>query len=105
MNQEIKQKLQQAATEFGKLCDPNNETIEKQADLRFGFLRGAQTILENPHEWGLVHPHSQKLAEEVLAMESQLAKYREALERIIGLTEDHPDYEYFNKIAKEVLKQ
>lgn len=76
MNQEIKTKLQQAADKFAPIA---NECYEDNA----GFLAGAKTILENPGEWGLVHPHSQKLAEEVLAMESQLTKYREALERIL----------------------
>ena len=33
------------ATEYAKLCDPLNQTIEKQADIRWGFIAGFKQAL------------------------------------------------------------
>lgn len=32
--------LEQKANKYGEKCDPCNETLEKQADIRQGFKRG-----------------------------------------------------------------
>lgn len=33
-----------SVTDFLKLCDPKNKTLEKQADLRFGFIKGVEKV-------------------------------------------------------------
>lgn len=37
-----KEEIEQAANEFAKRCDPLNQTLEKQADVRLGFKAGAE---------------------------------------------------------------
>lgn len=32
--------LEEKANKYGKLCDPCNETLEKQADIRQGYKKG-----------------------------------------------------------------
>lgn len=110
MTQEIKERLEQAAETAWEQDQKTNPSPVNPHAYVYGYKAGAQTILENPSEWGLVHPHSQKLAEEVLATESQLAKYREALERIIQQHDQNiPDSCSLARglavIAKEALKQ
>ena len=34
--------IEKEASKFHKSCDPDNQFLEKQADLRFGFIEGAQ---------------------------------------------------------------
>jgi len=36
----MEQSNENAADEFAKRCDPLNQTLEKQADIRMGFLAG-----------------------------------------------------------------
>lgn len=79
------------------LCDPNNEPLDEV------YVGEKTAIYSAMREYA--DQQNAELRKRVKELQSQLSKYREALERIIGLTEDHPDYEYFNKIAKEVLKQ
>lgn len=107
MNQEIQIKIEQEVKAYTTAYIHNygqhiGDIVKRD------FISIYQNILENPAEWGLVHPHSQKLAEEVLAMESQLAKYREALGRIAN-EDDEPlgDVGIVEAkwIAKEALKQ
>lgn len=104
MTQKIKERLEQAAETAWEQDQKTNPSPVNPYAYVYGFKAGAQTILENPQDWGLTYPHSQKLAEEVLAMESQLTKYREALERIAN----DPTC-YFELcvrlLAKEALKQ
>lgn len=91
MTQEIKDKLEQVADEYWNKHD---------GIAAIDFKAGAQTILENPHEWRL-HPEGsvKEMGKLVMKLQSQLAKYREVLGRIekgeIG----------YKKIAKEALKQ
>lgn len=117
MNQEIKDKLQQAAdksTEKGYSSEHPAKWHYKD-----GFTNGAQTILENPSEWGLVEKRLvdagiQLRIETIKTCEethSQNEKYKEVLERIIVESEDNEQVDWMYvaenmvEIAKEALKQ
>lgn len=115
MNQEIKLKLEQAAD---AIFDVPGYAFEKcDYARRKGFMQGAQHILENPSEWGLVSKGSFNRKEffrktwrgGAAKAESQLAKYREVLEKIVNQFEDFDPTPYrevvMYKIAKEALKQ
>ena len=105
MNQEIKQKLEQAAAYHqGSGLD---------------FMVGAQTILENPQEWGLFTEseilesqkslaeaygfHNKKFNSALIEARREAAKYRQALERIAEYDFDTKRVS-FHTIAKEALK-
>jgi|GEM_PF-2921557 len=128
MNQEIKQKLEQAAI---KSADRDQVMYyPARASYFDGFTAAAQTILENPGEWGLVpkaqHDHYMakytslvewydklmgtpceqvRHRQEIESMQSQLTKYREALERIANTYSGSPDTDGLIEIADEALKQ
>lgn len=101
MTQEIKQRLEQSAS---------NDTggyYKQQA-----FIRGAQTILENPHGWGLADMDEITQAHlRYFKSVRKATKYREALERIIVEAEDNEkvDWRYIAEnmveIAEKALKQ
>lgn len=89
MTQEIKDRLEQAADALfehkGYSFTPCDYAMRK------GFLAGAQTILENPSEYGL--EYSTQTFKDALAaasqhamenelLKSQLTKYREALDKV-----------------------
>ena len=40
------EEINKKATDYGQLADPLNQTLEKQADIRMGFIGGAQWMLE-----------------------------------------------------------
>lgn len=94
MTQEIKDKLKRTAEQDGSVTE-------------YSFIKGAQTILDNPEEWGLVEKRLvdagiQLRIETVKTCEEthlQNEKYREALERILQ-GNCSPII-----IAKEALKQ
>lgn len=104
MTQEIKLKLEQATAHY--------DTSDYDAcNHKIGFLAGAQTILENPQEWDLFTAEQiveqrnlyrgqvDKIIAEYDDLKSQLAKYKEALERILQ-GNCSPTL-----VAKEALKQ
>lgn len=123
MTQEQQTKLEQLASDYGNRCMSTASTD--------GFEAGAQTILENPGEWGLcqkddvakertkwvkAYSHNDKeknsalmhQVNEIEELQSQLTKYRKALERIERTEVSDLDKfrpERFWKIAKEALKQ
>ncbi len=126
MTQEIKLKLEQATDALfehkGYSFTPCDYAMRK------GFLKGAQTILENPAEWGLcsleIHKQAVKtfdkitmdaitaereIVDERNRLQSQLAKYREVLEAIKSECDpNNPTHEKIWRIAfnatKEALK-
>lgn len=105
MTQEIKDKLEQAAIQYGRAGKLVNEC--------YPFMDGAQTILENPIEWGLCSLEVLEATSVSVGkawadnerLKSQLAKYREVLEHLERFTSDNPDYEFINHRLKEALKQ
>lgn len=129
MNQEIKDKLEQAAETAWEQDQQTNPTPVNPYAYVYGFKAGAETILENPGEWGLVpkaqHDHYMtkytslvewydrlmgtpceqvRHQQEIESLQAQNDRYRKALEDvIIRLGED----KRFNalSIAKEALKQ
>lgn len=40
------EQIQEQAEKYAKLCDPLNQTLEKQADVRQGFIAGAKWMQE-----------------------------------------------------------
>jgi len=125
MNQEIKQKLEQAAGQ--RYPDWYTEYDEGRAYR--GYLAGAQTILENPGEWGLVpkaqHDHYMakytslvewydrlmgtpceqvRHQQEIESLQAQNERYRKALEDVIIRLEEDKRFNALS-IAKEALKQ
>lgn len=107
MNQEIKERLEQAMRKQFTL------KASKDKVRRIAYFSGAQTILENPGEWGLISLNESNIlfADNMDLVKSETAKYREALERIVNTsTVDAIAYplqtvsEFYN-IAKEALKQ
>lgn len=115
MNQEIKDRLEQAAAAKYTLVTEQNY-----------WIAGAQTILENPGQWGLIDEMLfrglsnsceswvnkwAKKNEECRMLQSQLTKYKQALERIVSeSTENERDYdavlavEGCRVIAEEALR-
>lgn len=83
MNQEIKQKLEQAAENYaGEI-----KIVTEHVKVYNAYFDGAQTILENPQEWGLVGAqwkedaiHNADTAVEIAA---ERDRYREVLERLL----------------------
>lgn len=124
MNQEIKERLEQAMRKQFTL------KASKDKVRRIAYFSGAQTILENPSEWGLIEEKSlystlkstvlesenkdirvNLMSAKIKGLQSQLTKYREALERIVNTSSvDAIAFplqivsEFYN-IAKEALKQ
>ena len=121
MTQEQKEKLEQAAAAKYALVTEQNY-----------WIAGAQTILDNPGEWGLYPNHQDRewastinnVMEDNASLRAQNDRYRKALERIadpIGHMESQlkegeqlngmaairvaSDGHYLSNIAKEVLKQ
>lgn len=106
MTQEIKDKLEQAA----------DKRYHPASDHRENYVAGAQTILDNPSDFGLVEKRLvdagiQLRIETVKACEEthlQNEKYREALEKIAAIAVDYQpsiQTEAALTIAKEALKQ
>ncbi|WP_257657690.1 hypothetical protein [Parapedobacter lycopersici] len=95
MNQEIKLNLDKAA-----------EKLTSNVHLKAGFVHGAQTILENPGEWGLVNAKWKEdaiyNADTGVEIAAERDKYREALEKL--LKEDMCSYAG-DRLIKEALKQ
>ena len=82
MTQEQKDKLEQAALD----CPNIVGNFEQQA-----FFTGAQTILDNPQEWGLmpildsmqaIEDSDSDWEDALSGLKAQLSRYREALESI-----------------------
>lgn len=90
MNQEIKQKLKQAAETAWEQDQKTNPSPVNPHAYVYGYKAGGQTILENPGEWGLASMVVVRQLEmetniqhkEKTELQSQLTKYREALEAI-----------------------
>lgn len=88
MTQEIKDKLKQAAETAWEQDQKTNPSPVNPHAYVYGYKAGAKTILENPGEWGLmpildsmdhIEESDQNWSDVVNDLESQLAKYREAL--------------------------
>lgn len=111
MTQEIKLKLEQAAETAWEQDQKTNPSPVNPHAYVYGYKAGAQIILENPEEWGLVGMKaSDKCWHEVsrdLYAENQ--RFREALEKIVNQFENFDPAPYretvMYKIAKEALKQ
>lgn len=113
MTQEIKQKLEQAAENYAvQFKGLHGISKSNLKTIAIDFKSGAQTILENPKEWGLmpildsmdhIEESDQNWSEVVNDLKSQLTKYREALEDVINNCEDGAVRVI--RIAKEALKQ
>lgn len=78
----------------------------------YGFKAGAQTILDNPQEWGLmpildsmqaIEDSDSDWEDALSGLKAQLSRYREALEKIANDSGCH--LEECIRIAKEALKQ
>ncbi len=121
MTQEIKDKLEQAAkAEIDSSVWSNHDDSLPLNVAKNALVRFAQTILDNLGEWGLV---DEKLfrstsnsceswankwaekSEKCRELQSQLTKYREALERIVKITAKNNTRVKAREIAKEALKQ
>jgi len=105
MIQQQKEKLEQAAQKwYGNAPGTLSKNI---------FKHGAQTILDNPSEFGLatkedvmskirlLHEAENRWGSKVKDLESQLTKYRELLGR---LKELHSDHELTCVLIEEALK-
>ena len=116
--------IDEAATKSWEDDAKYNPTPNNPYAYVYGFKAGAQTILDNPGEWGLysldalkiemdksTSRRHRKIESDNQHLQSQLAKYREALERIIVEAEDNEqvDWRYIAEnmvqIAEEALKQ
>lgn len=103
MNQEIKLKLEQAIAHY-------DTSDYDDCNHKSGFLAGAQTILENPEEWGLETTKEAltgrnrilSLQLKNTELQSQLAKYREVLERLL---EENMCSHAGDELIEEALKQ
>lgn len=71
MTQEIKDKLKRTAEQDGSVTE-------------YSFIKGAQTILDNPEEWGLqyIEDSDERWCEVVDHFKQEADLYRRALERI-----------------------
>lgn len=111
MTQEIKKRLEQEAQKMSVPRHPKSPTM--RGIFEDGFLQCAQIILENPEEWGLVRQGSfnkkeffrKAWRERARKAESQLTKYRQALERIVKITAKNNTRVKAREITKEALKQ
>jgi hypothetical protein len=123
MTQEIKDKLEQEATEYasGKSVSFTDPWYIREES----YKAGAQTILDNPKEWGLatkevvmskiklLHDVESRWWIKVKELESQLFRYREALEEAKECFEelaflsasDQASVNKGVKAIKEALKQ
>lgn len=101
MNQEIKSKLEQAADNYRGGDD---------FEIWTAFYAGAQNILENPAEWGLCSLEVLEATSVSVGkawvdnerLKSQLAKYREVLERLL---EENMCSHAGDELIEEALKQ
>lgn len=123
MNQEIKQKLEQAAELvvmklYNRKPSEGSSELNEFNEFKSVAIEASQTILENPADWGLVtayqyyanknryEKHLVELCDKEILLESQLTKYREALEKLADKDDaDTQDFEGVIKVAKEALKQ
>lgn len=107
MNQEQQTKLEQVAQRKWEEDQATNPTPVNPHAYVYGFKAGAQTILDNPQEWGLAcMKASDKCWYEVsrdLYGENQ--RYREALERAYNDFKSSRWTEETYKIVIEALKQ
>lgn len=105
MTQEQQQKLEQAAFEAARSTEqrdkPINTAIERSHAVKW-FKAGAQTILDNPSEWDLIKWEDYLKYNQ--HFQSQLSRYREALERIANANVILYDV-FARNVAKEALKQ
>lgn len=108
MTNEQKQKLKQAAETAWEEDTRHNPNPCNPYTYVYGYKAGAQTILENPSEWGLVGAqwkedaiHNADTGVEIAA---ERDKYREALKRIAEYDFDIKQVSP-HTIAKEALKQ
>lgn len=108
MNQEIKQKLQQAAETAWEQDQKTNPSPVNPYAYVYGYIAGAQSIIKNPGEWGLApkaqHDHYMAMYNSLVewydkimgawcehvrhqqgieSLQTQNDRYREALERIL----------------------
>lgn len=107
MTQEQQTKLEQAAFEAAKSVEQRDKPIStaiERSHVAKWFKIGAQTILDNPQEW---FPPVQywQLRDENERLQSQLSRYREALERIYNQMDKGISANNCATIAKEALKQ
>lgn len=130
MTQEIKERLEQVAETAWEQDQKTNPSPVNPHAYVYGYKAGAQTILENPGEWGLcsleIHKQAVKTFDKITTdainaeraivdernqLQSQLAEYRQALERILSKAERPTDLllgatiKSISEIAKEALKQ
>ena len=124
MTQEQKTAVQKAALAAARSVEQRDTPIAtavERSSVAKWFKAGAQTILENPVEWGLFTEseilesqkslaeaygfHNKKFNSALIEARCEAAKYREALEHLERFTSDNPDYEFINHRLKEALKQ
>lgn len=113
MTQEIKQKLKQAAETAWEEDTRHNPNPCNPYAYVYGYKAGAQTILENPSEWGLVGAQWEEdaihNADTGVEIAAERDKYREALEHVLQLLQDRrpntPGLGAPINIIKEALKQ
>lgn len=53
MNQEQKDKLELAAESSTEILYPRGDSVQRNMAHYQGFKAGAQTVLDNPCEWGI----------------------------------------------------
>ena len=91
MTNEQKKALEEAAEQDGTVTT-------------YSYIRGAQTVLDNPQEWFPLVEDWQ-LRDENKRLQSELSRHRTALEEIESNCDNqNPTHEVFWKIAKEALK-
>jgi len=48
--------LEEKASQYGNICDPCNETLEKQADIRQGFKKGYNECISDIKDFIKANP-------------------------------------------------
>lgn len=104
MTQEQKDKIEQVAQRKWEEDQATNPTPVNPHAYVYGFKAGAKTILDNPQEW---FPPVQywQLRDENERLQSELFRYREALERAYNDFKSSRWTEETYKIVIEALKQ
>ena len=120
MTQEQKDKMEQVAESSTEILYPRGDSVQRNMAHYRGFKAGAQTILDNPGEWGLLSSvgldserrlsleAKQQLEwesaiqhEEIINLKSENQRLRDALEAITRVFGNPIS----SRIAKEALKQ
>lgn len=102
-----KKQISITATEYAKKADPLNQTLEKQADIRMGFLAGFDFAQSQSKLQDLHNQQADACFETLRSVNKNCNcfKYKEALEKIAYMTiRDKADYYKVRSIAMHAME-